>query len=97
MSNYTEPARIGSAQRSLFAWILLIGFSFNVVWYVSEIVINLIINWLSPGGQSVTLENFLLGTSPNWQFFLKARAVLLALGLLASVAGWAYERRRSRI
>ena len=75
---------------SLSYWILQITVKFNLVWYVSEIIFNLISD-LRSGDELITWQSILLGTSYNWSSFLNARIFMLVIGIVGAVAAWRLE------
>lgn len=91
----TETDAAPRRGKSLLKWLLEVAVGFNLVLYLSEITIKLIFDLLSalPPG---SVGNFLLGTSRDWQFFLRVRLVLLLIGMVGALLGWAYEGHRRR-
>lgn len=77
-------------RHSLSYWILQIVVKFNLVWYVSLLIFNLVSD-LQSGDEPITWQNIILATSPSWSSFLNARIFMIVLSLLVAVAAWKLE------
>jgi hypothetical protein len=84
-----------SSRQSLLYWILRIAVGFNLLWYGSEVVFNLI-SILRTSSEPVTWQNIILATSYNWDSFLRVRIFALGLGIIGSFAGWGWELYRQK-
>jgi hypothetical protein len=79
-----------NTHHSLLYWILRIAVGFNLFWYGSEVVLNLI-SMLRTSSDPITWQSIILGTSYNWDSFLRVRIFALVIGIIGSFVAWALE------
>ena len=77
-------------RHSLQYWILQIVVKFHLLWYVCEVIFNLISDLRSPD-EMITWQSIILATSPNWHSFLNIRIFMLVTGIIGAVVAWKLE------